>query len=191
MEGSDELFMCASGIMVRASTARLAFVTLLVPHVSWMEALRPASNHRQPSTATAHHHHLHIRTKPDRSNPHHEQLYTSHQHPLHPPPRPRWPRSCALACPPQNPATLSPKHRTPQQAGPDNMASIRELLPFAMTSSTAPANLLQQLHRQRRHHTRHHRCRLRHPSRRHSQYQRLQHQFALHPQTLPHWRHRQ
>lgn len=169
-------------------TARLTHRHSVLPLA--LEALRPASNHRQPSTTT---HTLTTNTfRPTSIN--FSQATTNSQLPSTPtefPFRPRWPRSCALACPPQNPATLSLKHRTPQLAGPDNMASIRELLPFAMTSSTAPANLLQQLHRQRRHHTRHHRCRLRHPSRRHSQHQRLQHQLALHSQTLPHRRHRQ
>lgn len=42
------------------------------------------------------------------------------------PPKPTWLPSCALACPPQNPATLSLKHRTPQQAAPNNMASTRK-----------------------------------------------------------------
>jgi len=104
--------------------------------------------------------------------------------------RPTWPRSCALACPPQNPATLLPKHRTQQQAVPGNTASTRMLNLPTVTSSTAQLTSRLQLHRQWRHHARHHRRRLRHPSRRHSQHERLQHQLTLHPQTLPHRRHR-
>lgn len=178
--------------MPQAVAARASYSS---SHASSLSAAsRAGSSQAGQQSPTTIHHNTSRPTRFDqpRSTPAKQQrIHNFHQHPLQFPPRPRWPRSCALACPPQNPATLSLKHRTPQLAGPDNMASIRELLPFAMTSSTAPANLLQQLHRQRRHHTRHHRCRLRHPSRRHSQHQRLQHQLALHSQTLPHRRHRQ
>jgi hypothetical protein len=117
-------------------------------------------------------------------------LYTHEPTPTPSPPRPRWPLSCALACPPQSPATLSLKHRTPQQAVLDNMVSTRKCTIPTVTFSKDPADLPQQLHRQWRHHARHHRRRLRYPSRRHSQHQRLQHQLALHPQTLPYRWHR-
>lgn len=91
--------------------------------VDGMRASTPPSNHRQPPTAT--HLDLHLRSNPNiRSSATH--FHTSLTTPKPAPPRPRWPHSCALACPPQNPATLSPKHRTTQQAVPNNTASTRK-----------------------------------------------------------------
>jgi len=54
--------------------------------------------------------------------------------------RSTWPHSCAPACLPQNPVTLSPKHRTLHQAALDNMASTRRLFNMKDTIKSSLTN---------------------------------------------------
>lgn len=123
------------GLRPRWSVLHTARASSLCWCLSWMEARRPASNHRQPSTATTQRITPTYTLQPSSTDPVHTiATLRPPTPPLQSPPRPRWPRSCALACPHQNPATPSPKHRTPQQAGPDNMASTRELIALPMPS---------------------------------------------------------